>query len=239
MEIEGLKALVTGGATRIGRAICLGLAERGARVAIHFHGSEKEARAVGARCPGSVILQADLAEAEAADALVSGAHDALGGLDLLVNNAAIYKRTPLREVDEETWQTHLDLNLTAPFFAARAAGRLMLASGRGLIINLTDWAIARPHPDFLPYYAAKAGLAAVTAGLARALAPQVRVNAIAPGPILPPQGADEALLRKIRAANPLGRMGGEAAVVSTVVFLIGNEFVTGATLAVDGGRSLC
>ena len=239
MEVDGLKALVTGGATRIGRAICLGLAEQGARVAIHFHRSEKEAREVAARCPGSVILEADLAESEAAEALVAGAHDALGGLDLLVNNAAIYQRVPLSEIDEESWQRHLDLNLTAPFFAARAAGRRLLAGGRGgLIVNLTDWAIARPYPDFLPYYAAKAGLAAMTAGLARALAPQVRVNAIAPGPILPTKGADEALLRKIRAATPLGRMGGEASVVSTVLFLIRNEFVTGETITVDGGRSL-
>lgn len=238
MEIDGLKVLVTGGAKRIGRAICLGLAEKGARVAIHFHGSEQEAREVAAQCPGSVMLQADLAEPEAAGALVRGASEALGGLDVLVNNASVYQRTPLEEIDEAAWRRHLDVNLTAPFFAAREAGRRMQAAGGGVIINITDWAVDRPDPAHLPYYAAKAGLAAATAGLARALAPAVRVNAIAPGPILSPEGADSQLIERIQRATPLGRMGGASSVVSTVMFLIGNDFVTGETITVDGGRSL-
>ena len=136
------------------------------------------------------------------------------------------------------WRGNLDVNLPAPFFAAGEAGRRMRAAGSGVIINLTDWAIDRPYPAYLPYYAAKAGLASITAGLARALAPEVRVNAIAPGPILSPEGADSQFLERVHAATPLGRMGGTAAVVSTVMFLIGNDFVTGETITVDGGRSL-
>ena len=238
MEIDGLRVLVTGGARRIGRALCLGLAERGAQVAIHFHTSEDEAKETAARCPGSVILQADLAEVEAAEAVVRGAAEALGGLDVLVNNASVYRREPLDSVTEESWQQSLDINLRAPFFTSRTAAALMRETGGGLIVNLTDWATARPYPGYIPYYAAKAGLAALTAGMARALAPDVRVNAIAPGAILPAEGADSAHTDKIVAATPLGRMGGAASVVSTMMFLIGNDFVTGETITVDGGRRL-
>ncbi|MHC4956791.1 MAG: SDR family oxidoreductase [Planctomycetota bacterium] len=238
METNGLKVLVTGGARRIGRAICLGLAEQGAHVAVHFHTSEDEAREVAEQCPGSVLLQADLSDAGAADDLVQGAAKALGGLDVLVNNASVYDAVPALEINEQHWQEALDINLTAPFFLAQSAGKLMRASGRGLIVNLTDWAVDRPYPAYLAYYAAKAGLASLTSGLARALAPEVRVNAIAPGAILPPEGADDAHVEAMRRAAPLLRMGGADSVVSTVMFLVGNDFVTGETITVDGGRSL-
>jgi NAD(P)-dependent dehydrogenase (short-subunit alcohol dehydrogenase family) len=238
VETNGLKVLVTGGARRIGRAICLGLAEQGAHVAVHFHTSEDEAREVAEQCPGSVLLQADLSDAGAADDLVQGAAKALGGLDVLVNNASVYDAVPALEINEQHWQEALDINLTAPFFLAQSAGKLMRASGRGLIVNLTDWAVDRPYPAYLAYYAAKAGLASLTSGLARALAPEVRVNAIAPGAILPPEGADDAHVEAMRRAAPLLRMGGADSVVSTVMFLVGNDFVTGETITVDGGRSL-
>jgi pteridine reductase len=237
VETKGLKVLVTGGARRIGRAICLGLAEQGAHVAIHFHTSEEEAREVAGQCPGSVLLQADLSDAGAADDLVQSAARALGGLDVLVNSASVYQARPALEIDEQHWRESLDINLTAPFFLAQSAGKLMRTAGRGLIVNLTDWAVQRPYPAYLAYYAAKAGLASLTAGLARTLAPEVRVNAIAPGAILPPEGADDAKIDAIRRAAPLLRMGGVESVVSTVMFLVGNDFVTGETITVDGGRS--
>ncbi len=238
MEIDGRAVLVTGGARRIGRAICLALSERGARVAIHYRNSQEEAEEVASRCPHSAILPADLADAAEARALVGRAADALGGLDILVNNAAVYDRVAAADIDEATWDRHIDTNLKGPFFAAQEAGRLMKHAGGGVIVNLTDWGIDRPHPDFLPYYAAKAGLAAATAGLARALAPDVRVNAVAPGPILLPQDVDPAYAEKVRKLTPLQRMGGVQSVVSTVLFLIGNDYVTGETITVDGGRSL-
>ena len=238
MEIEGRAALVTGGARRIGRAICLGLAEQGARVAIHYRNSQQDAQDVSNRCPNSVTLQADLDNATEARELVRRAHGELGGIDILINNAAIYERVAIEDIDEAAWDRHLDADLKGPFFAAQEAGKLMQAAGNGLIVNLTDWGVQRPHPEFLPYYAAKAGLAAMTAGLARAFAPSVRVNAIAAGPILMPQDSDPAYAEKIRKLTLLNRMGGVQSVVLTVLFLISNEYVTGETITVDGGRSL-
>jgi pteridine reductase len=239
VNLEGRTALVTGGARRIGRALCLALGERGVRVAIHCHRSRREADAVARECPGSVVLEADLARRGAAAHLLDETYDRLGNLDILVNNASVYENVQLSDVDDATWDRALAVNLTAPFFLARRAGLAMREAGGGAIVNLTDWAVSRPYPRYLPYYAAKAGLAAVTAGLARALAPEVRVNAVAPGPILLPEGgADPDARAAIERATPLGRLGGPEAVVEAVLFLLGNEFVTGEMLTVDGGRSL-
>jgi pteridine reductase len=239
VNLKGRTALVTGGARRIGRALCLALGEHGVSVAIHCHRSREEADAVARECPGSVVLEADLARRGAPARLLDEAYEQLGNLDILVNNAAVYESVQLPELDEATWDRALAVNLTAPFLLARRAGLRMREAGSGAIVNLTDWAVARPYPRYLPYYASKAGLAAVTAGLARALAPEVRVNAVAPGPILLPEGAgDDDLRAAIERATPLARLGGEGAVVSAVLFLLGNEFVTGETLTVDGGRSL-
>jgi pteridine reductase len=239
VNLEGTTALVTGGARRIGRALCLALSERGVSVAIHCHRSRREADEVARECPGSVVLEADLSRPGAAAQLLDEAYDRLENLDILVNNASVYENVQLSELDDACWDRALAVNLTAPFHLARGAGLRMRAAGRGAIVNLTDWAVARPYPRYLPYYAAKAGLAAVTAGLARALAPEVRVNAVAPGPILLPDGpADSGARAAIERATPLGRLGGPDAVVSAVLFLLGNEFVTGEMLTVDGGRSL-
>lgn len=239
MNLEGKTALVTGGARRIGRALCLALAERGVTVAIHCHRSRADADALARRCPGSVVLEADLARAGAAAGLLEQAYARFRNLDILVNNASLYEMVQPGGADEATWNRALAVNLTAPFLLAQGAGHRMRDAGGGAIVNLTDWAVARPYPQYLPYYAAKAGLAAVTAGLARALAPTVRVNAVAPGPILLPDGEpDPGARAAIERATPLGRLGGPEAVVSAVLFLLGNEFVTGETLTVDGGRSL-
>ncbi|MHC4549303.1 MAG: SDR family oxidoreductase [Planctomycetota bacterium] len=238
MNLEGRAALVTGGGRRIGRALCLALAGRGVRVAIHCRRSVAEAEEVARRCPGSAVLPADLTDAGGRARLVAEAWERLGTLDILVNNASVYEETPLADLDEAAWDRTLAVNLTAPFFLARDAGLRMRAAGGGAIVNLTDWAVARPYPRYLPYYAAKGGLAAVTAGLARALAPEVRVNAVAPGPILLAEGAAPDRADAIRRATPLGRLGGAEAVASAVLFLLCNDFVTGETLTVDGGRSL-
>jgi pteridine reductase len=238
VNLKGRAALVTGGARRIGRALCLALGERGVKVAIHCHRSRGDADAVARECPGSVVLEADLARRGAPARLLDEAYERLGNLDILVNNASVYENVQLPDVDEASWDRALAVNLTAPFFLAQRAGLRMRDAGGGAIVSLTDWAVARPYPRYLPYYAAKAGLAAVTAGLARALAPEVRVNAVAPGPILLPDGADPDARAAIERATPLGRLGGTEAVASAVLFLLGNEFVTGEMLTVDGGRSL-
>ena len=238
MNLEGKRALVTGGARRIGRALSLDLAAAGARVAIHYNASEREAREVEAACPSGVALQADLSDAAAAEGLVREAHKRLGGLDILINNAAVWEAARLGEIDEAAWDRHLDLNAKGAFFCAQTAGLLMREAGEGVIVNITDWAAMRPYPAYLPYFAAKAALMSITAGLARALAPEVRVNAVAPGAILLPEGAGDGRAAQVAAATPLGRLGGPAAVVGAVRFLIENDFVTGQILTVDGGRSL-
>lgn len=238
MDLSGKTALVTGGARRIGAAISLALAERGARVAIHCRTSRAETDALAARCPGSVVLQADLGAPEAPARLVAGAWERLGHLDVLVNNASTWERMPPEEVTVAAWDRTLAVNLRAPFFLARDAGLRMRARGSGVIVNLTDWAVERPYAAYLPYFAAKAGLASSTAGLARAFAPQVRVNAIAPGPIVLREDTPPGQREAVERAVPLGRLGGTDAIVSAVMFLIGNDFVTGTTITVDGGRSL-
>jgi pteridine reductase len=238
VDLEGRTALVTGGARRIGRAICLALAGKGVRVAIHTRSSEALARDLAERCPGSIVLRADLADPAERALLVPQASDRLGRIDFLVNNASVYERAALAEIDEPTWERALAVNLTAPFFLARDAGLRMRAAGSGAIVNVTDWATDRPYADRLPYFAAKAGLEASTRGLARALAPEVRVNAVAPGPILLPEGAGDDLAAAITRATPLGRLGGPDAVAEAVLFLLGHEFMTGQTVRVDGGRSL-
>lgn len=239
MSLKGHTALVTGGARRIGRALCLALGERGVRVAVHCHRSREDADAVARACPGSFVLEADLAQRGAADRLLEETYERFENLDILVNNASLYEMVQPGELEEALWDRALAVNLTAPFFLARGAGLRMRAAGGGAIVNLTDWALSRPYPRYLPYYAAKAGLAAATAGLARALAPEVRVNAVAPGPILMPEGVEDPDARAaIESATPLGRLGGVEAIVSAVLFLLRNEFVTGETLTVDGGRSL-
>ncbi len=238
MDLGGRTALVTGGARRIGRAICLALAGKGVRVAIHTRSSEAEARDLAERCSGSIVLRADLADPAERARLVPQAAERLGRLDFLVNNASVYERTPLEELDEPSWERSIAVNLTAPFFLARDAGLRMRAAGSGAIVNVTDWATERPYADRLPYFAAKAGLEAATRGLARALAPEVRVNAVAPGPILLPEGAGDDLAAAMTSATPLGRLGGPEAVAEAVLFLLGHDFVTGETLRVDGGRWL-
>lgn len=238
MDLDGKTALVTGGGRRIGRAICLALAGRGVRVAIHCRSSEAEARDLAELCPGSVVLRADLADPAERARLVPQATERLGRLDLLVNNASVYEKAPLAEIDEAFFEHALAVNLTAPFFLARDAGLLMRAAGGGAIVNLTDGGIDRPYPDRIPYFAAKAGLAAVTRGLARALAPEVRVNAVAPGPILLEEGAGEQVSAAVVQATPLARLGGPDAIATAVLFLLGHDFMTGETIRVDGGRSL-
>mgnify|MGYP002623921380 FL=1 len=238
VDLAGKAALVTGGARRIGAAISLALAERGVRVAIHCRASRAEADALAARCPGSVVVQGDLAAPDAPARLVAEAWERLGHLDVLVNNAASYEKVSPEEIDPAAWDRTLAVNLRAPFFLARDAAVRMRARGAGAIVNLTDWAVHRPYPAYLPYFAAKGGLEAATAGLARAFAPEVRVNAVAPGPILLPDDAPPEQRAAVERATPLGRLGGTDAIVSAVLFLVGNDYVTGTTVTVDGGRSL-
>ncbi|MFB3817028.1 MAG: SDR family NAD(P)-dependent oxidoreductase [Candidatus Methylomirabilales bacterium] len=242
MDIDGKVAIVTGAGKRVGRAIALALAERGAELVLHYRRSEREAQEVLAeakrRGGKPVAVRADLARRDEIAGIVEAAAQAFGRVDILVNSASVFYATPWPGLTEAQWDEHLEVNLTAPFLLSSAAGRLMQRLGRGKIVNLADIAGAQVWKDYLPYSVSKAGLLALTRGLAKMLAPAVQVNAIAPGVVLLPEGTSEEERERAVRRIPLRRVGTPAEVAHTVVYLIENDFVTGQVLTLDGGQSL-
>jgi NAD(P)-dependent dehydrogenase (short-subunit alcohol dehydrogenase family) len=243
MRLAGRTALVTGAARRIGRAIAEDLAAAGARVAVCHHTSAAEAEAVvaGIRARGGAAegFAADLADARAIARLAGTVVDRLGPVDVLVNNASIFYRTPIDEVGEADWDAVMAVNLKTPYLLSLLLGRAMRDRGAGKIVNLADIAAERPYRDYLPYSISKAGIVALTRGLARELAPAVQVNCVAPGPVLEAIDATPATTAAAVRRTPLGRLGAASDVAAAVRFLIeGSDFVTGTTVVVDGGRAL-
>jgi pteridine reductase len=243
MTVAGRAALVTGAGRRLGRAVAERLAARGARVAVHYRRSAGDAASViaGIRGRGGEAegFAADLTDPAAIERLASAVSGRFGPVDILVNNASVFYRTPLATLGEREWDENLTVNLKAPFLLSLRFGREMRARGVGKIVNIGDGGASRPYRDYLPYCVSKAGLVALTRGLAKALAPEVQVNCVAPGPILPPAGSTEEEQASILRRTPLGRFGSPEDVAAAVLFLIeGSDFVTGTTLVVDGGRAL-
>jgi NAD(P)-dependent dehydrogenase (short-subunit alcohol dehydrogenase family) len=242
MEIEGKVALVTGGAKRLGRSIALALAERGAEVVIHYRNSEREAQevlALAKRMGGKpVAVRGDVSVAADVERIVEAAIQAFGRIEILVNNAAIFYRTPFATLAEQEWDCFLDVNLKGPFLLSRKVGAIMLQQGRGKILNLADIAGMQAWSDFIPYSVSKAGLIALTRGLAKALAPAIQVNAIAPGAaLLPEDTTPEERARALRRI-PLKRLGTSEDIARAAIYLIENDFITGEVLMVDGGQHL-
>jgi len=240
VRLEGAAALVTGAGKRIGEAIAIGLAQSGCDVAIHYHGSaqgaEETARAVRSAGRRAELLQADLSDAVASRALADQAARALKRLDIVINSAAIMVRQPVETVTPESWDATLDLNLRAMFFVSQGAIP-HLRRAKGKIVNLADIAGMEPWPAYIPHCVSKAGVIMLTKALARALAPDIAVNAIAPGAVLLPDDWDEEAREHIRKTTPLARLGDPADVVAAVRFLLaGTDYVTGTVLVVDGGR---
>ena len=240
MRLEGTGALVTGAGRRIGQAIAIGLARAGCDVAVHFHGSakgaEETARAIRGAGRRAELLRADLTDAAAARGLGEQAARLLKRLDVVINSAAIMVRQPVEDVTPESWDATLDLNLRAMFFVSQGAIP-HLRRAKGKIVNLADVAGLEPWPAYVPHCVSKAGVVMLTKALARALAPDIAVNAVAPGPVLLPDEWDAATRERILATTPLGRLGEPADVVAAVRFLLADtDFVTGTVLVVDGGR---
>ena len=242
MNIEGKVALVTGAAKRVGRSIALALAERGAELVIHYHSSEREAQEVVALAKKAggkpVAVRADLSVPAEIREMVNTAMRAFGRIEILVNSAAIFSRTPFLTVTEEDWDRFLGVNLKAPFLLCRLVGEVMSCQGRGVIVNLADIAGAKVWAEYIPYSVSKAGLLALTTGLAKALAPDVRVNAIAPGTVLLPDGSDAGEQGRAVGRVPLGRLGSPEDITRAALYLIESDFVTGEVLTVDGGQRL-
>jgi pteridine reductase len=244
--MQGKAVLVTGGAKRVGAAICRRLHAAGARIAIHYRSSGQEALALrdelNALRPGSAaVFQAELLDLPALPKLVNKIIQEFGKLDALVNNASSFYATPLTDIDEHQWHDLLGTNLKAPLFLAQAAAA-ELRRRHGCIVNIADIHAERPMHGHLLYSVAKAGLVALTRGLAQEMAPQVRVNAVAPGVIMWPENEawmDEEQRRKIVAHTLLKRQGEPDDIARTVTFLIQDApYITGQIIAVDGGRSV-
>lgn len=242
--LSGQTALVTGGARRVGAAIVRYLHSAGADVVIHYHHSRREAEALQAeleatRAHSTALVSGDLLDITCLGCLVSAATERFGGLHLLVNNASSFYPTPLGEISLAHWEDLMGTNLRAPLFLTQAAAASLRRSN-GAVINIVDIHGQRPLRDYVVYSAAKAGLIMLTRALARELAPQVRVNGIAPGAILWPDGAmDPARQRRITERTPLQRQGNPEDIARAVLFFASQApFVTGQILAVDGGRSI-
>ena len=238
--LAGQVALVTGAAQRLGRAIAEALGAEGVRVAVHYGSSASEAEevvnALRGRGTNAWAVQADLAEAEAAEELVQRAADLAGApVDILVNSASIFAPSRLLQFPAEELAANLQINALAPLQLSRA----LAAQGRpGQIVNLLDCRIVEYDAEHAAYHLSKRMLFSLTRMLALELAPCIRVNAVAPGLILPPPGQDEAYLQGLAHTVPLNRHGGPADIVRSVLFLLHSEFVTGQVIYVDGGRHM-
>lgn len=242
--LQGKVALVTGAARRIGAAIARRLHASGANVVVHYRGAEADAQRLeaelnAARAGSAVRMKADLLAPIAPKALVGTALDRWQRLDLLVNNASAFYPTPVGRIESSHWEELVGSNLRAPLFLAQEAAP-HLARTKGSIVNIADIHAERPLKGYLVYSVAKAGLAALTQALALELAPDVRVNAVAPGAIAWPENGqfDPGERERIVASTPLQRLGGPEDIAQAVAFLACAPFVTGHMLAVDGGRSV-
>jgi NAD(P)-dependent dehydrogenase (short-subunit alcohol dehydrogenase family) len=242
MDLNGKAALVTGGAVRVGKAIALALAAAGADIVINYHSSADaaiqtvaEIEALGRR---ALAVKADVSQGSQVQTLVDAAVERLGRLDVLVNSASLWRRTPWAELDEAAWDQLIDIALKGPFLCARAAAPHLTAHGDGAIINIVDLSAIIPFRNFLPHSAAKAGLVNLTYSLAMELAPAVRVNAIAPGPVLPPPEYTEQQVQAAARRTLIGRWGTAEDVAQAAVFLAQAPYITGVMLPVDGGERL-
>ena len=241
MELAGRVALVTGAGRRLGRAMAGALAARGMTLAIHHNASaagaetlRNEILAAGGR---AACFAADLADPHAARELPRRVADQLGGLDLLVNSAAVMHRIAFEDTTPEQYDAILALNLRAVFFCAQGAAPY-LRRAKGKVVNMADLGGLEPWPGFAAHSVSKAGIVMLTKVLARALAPEVTVNAIAPGTVLVPEEYDAAERERLARTTPLGRLGAPSDAVGALLYLVEADFVTGEVLVVDGGRLL-
>jgi pteridine reductase len=245
-SLQNKIVLITGGAKRVGAAICRLLHANGANLMIHYKNSVKEARALQAELnlqrPNSVaIIQGDLLNLSILPSLIQETINHFGKLDVLINNASSYYPTEIGNIYEEQWQDLMGSNLKAPLFLSQAAA-VELKKQQGCIINITDMHVERPKKGYIVYSVAKAGLVTLTKSLAHELSPEVRVNAVAPGPVMWPEDNpqfDELYRQRVISQTLLKRIGEPNDIAKAVKFLIQDApFITGQIIAVDGGRSL-
>ncbi|MEO8508189.1 MAG: pteridine reductase [Betaproteobacteria bacterium] len=243
--MEGKVVLITGGAKRVGAAICRRVHRAGANLMLHYRASAGEARLLQAelnhaRANSVALIQADLLDTGKLPSLVEQTLQSFGRLDFLVNNASSFFPTPLGEITAENWHDLIGTNLRAPLFLAQAAAPA-LRRAQGAIVNIADIHAERPLKNYVVYSVAKTGLVGLTRSLARELAPEVRVNAVAPGPVLWPddESFDELSRQRIISHTPLKREGVPDDIAGAVYYLLADaHYVTGETISVDGGRHI-
>ena len=235
-------ALVTGAAHRVGRAIAAGLGEQGYHIMLHYNQAAEAALETGAAFAEAGIEvelhSADLTDFGQIEQLFAHLKQRFQRLDVLINSAAIMQRVEFERVEAQDWARTIDLNLRAPFFCIQQAAPIMQQDGGGVIINISDIAAIQPWEKFPVHSISKAGLEMLTRVAARAYAPQIRVNAVVPGPVLKPEGMSSKRWEQIGAELPLGRPGSPTEIVKAVLFLIENGGITGESLVVDGGNQL-
>ena len=245
MDLAGKAALVTGG-KRIGIVVATRLAGVGVDVALSYNRSRAEAELAAERVAqagrAAAMVQADLTRPSEVERLVERTASRFGRLDILINMASVYRQTAFDALTDEDWTGTLDVDLSAAFRLARAAVPHLRAAGGGRIVNFTDWTAASGRPryaGYLPYYVAKRAVIGLTEALALELAGDgILVNAVAPGPIVPPQDLDAGEIEAVERATPVGRWGGPEAIADTVVGVLQSDFITGETIRADGGRHL-
>jgi pteridine reductase len=234
-------ALVTGAGRRVGRAIALALGARGLQVVVHFNGSrdgaDETARLITSSGGQATVEQADLAQVKSAHDLVDRTVAWRGELTALVNSAAIMLRTPVGETTEADWDTMFAINVRAPYFLSQRAAPALVAA-HGAIVNIADLAAFESWPAYVPHGMTKAAVVQMTRATAKALAPDVRVNAVAPGVVLLPEGWSEEGAEHLESTTPLRRLGSPEDVAQAVIFLLEARYVTGEVIRVDGGRHI-
>jgi 3-oxoacyl-[acyl-carrier protein] reductase/pteridine reductase len=240
MKIEGKTALVTGGAHRVGKAIAMTLARAGANVVVNYYSSDlaaqetvREAQALGV---GALAVQADVGDLASVRALVVAAASQFGAVDILVNSASIWQKTPLPMGDFSGWHRVLGVLLNGSIYLADAVAPMMQERGEGAMVNIVDLSAWKPFAGYIAHGVGKAGLLALTRQLALELAPAVSVNAVAPGPVLPPPDYGPAQIDRVAGRTLKGRWGTAQDVADAVRFLIEADYITGEVLVVDGGE---
>lgn len=242
MEIKGSVVLITGAAERVGRAVALYLAERGAHIVFSYYDPKEdwenalaEIEALGVKC---LAVQTEVRDSKQINRLVDAAITEHGRIDVLINNAAVWLRSPMLEISEEEWDTALDINLKGPFLMTQAVAPHMIKQEGGVIINMTDLSAFQVWPGYVHHGASKAGLVSLTRSMAFELSPHIRVNAIAPGTVLLPENAPPEKRQWAVDMSTLKRVGTPTDVARLAAYLIESDFVTGSVNFVDGGRSL-
>lgn len=240
MDIKDKVALVTGGAKRVGRAVAIELAERGAKLVANYNNSEKEAdelvEQIHKMGREAIAVKADVSKADEVDRMVDSVLSQFGRIDILVNNAAIFFKTPFLQITEKDWDLFMNVNLKSAFLCSQRVAKIMLEQSRGKIVSIADASGGiKGWKSYTPYSVSKAGLIMLTKTMAKALAPNIQVNAVAPGPVLLPETYSEKEKKQAIESTILKRVGSPEDIAKAVIFLVESDYITGEVIAVDGG----